>query len=373
MVPAIITAILASFFLTLILLRLQRFHLKVTADHEKSGPQKFHKKSIPRIGGVSIFIGWVLGLLIAYQTIPDFKIFLFILSALPVFFGGILEDLTKKISPLLRLLAAFTSAGLSIYFFKSLLQHIHVPWVDELLMSYSILAFLFTSFSVAGVSHAFNIVDGYNGLSSMVSILILVAIAYVSFKFDDSVLIALSLTLAGSLLGFLAWNFPFGLIFAGDGGAYLMGFSIAQISVLLVTRHPEISPWFPVLLVIYPVFETLFSMYRRKFLQGRPIGKPDSLHLHQMIYKRIIRWAIGSKEAAIVNQRNSLTSMYVWAIVIFTLIPAVLFYKSTGLCLTFILLFILCYVWLYRRIVKFKVPRILIFSQYPHSEERPLK
>jgi UDP-N-acetylmuramyl pentapeptide phosphotransferase/UDP-N-acetylglucosamine-1-phosphate transferase len=65
----------------------------------------------------------------------------------------------------------------------------------------------------------------------------------------------------------LIWNYPRGKIFLGDGGAYLLGFWLAELSVLLVVRHPEVSPWFPMLLLVYPIFETLFSMYRSKVLQ----------------------------------------------------------------------------------------------------------
>ena len=77
--------------------------------------------------------------------------------------------------------------------------------------------------------------------------------------------------LAGATAGFLVWNYPRGLIFAGDGGAYLWGVVIAMASVLLVQRHALVSPWFPMLLLIYPVWETLFSIYRK--LGARPVAR----------------------------------------------------------------------------------------------------
>ena len=75
-------------------------------------------------------------------------------------------------------------------------------------------------------------------------------------------------------------NFPSGSLFAGDSGAYLIGFLIALVSVLLVTRNPQVSAWCPMLLAVYPVWETLFSIYRKKFLRGRSPNMPDGLHLH---------------------------------------------------------------------------------------------
>ena len=65
------------------------------------------------------------------------------------------------------------------------------------------------------------------------------------------------------MLGFFVWNFPAGLIFLGDGGAYFLGFYVAELAILLLHRNPAVSPMFPLLLCIYPVFETLFSIYRR--------------------------------------------------------------------------------------------------------------
>jgi UDP-N-acetylmuramyl pentapeptide phosphotransferase/UDP-N-acetylglucosamine-1-phosphate transferase len=110
--------------------------------------------------------------------------------------------------------------------------------------------------------------------------------ACLSALLGDSFLLISELAMIGALVGFLVWNYPGGKIFLGDGGAYLLGFWLGEMSVLLVVRHPEISPWFPMLVLVYPIFETLYSMYRRKIVGGLPPGQPDSMHLHQMIYRR---------------------------------------------------------------------------------------
>ncbi len=72
------------------------------------------------------------------------------------------------------------------------------------------------------------------------------------------------------------------------GCAYLLGFILAELSVLLVVRNPQVSPWFPLVLLIYPVFETFFSIYRRKFMQGFSAMQPDNMHLHQLIHDKIV-------------------------------------------------------------------------------------
>src|SRR4029077_20088982 len=105
----------------------------------------------------------------------------------------------------------------------------------------------------------------------------------------DGFLFTSALAMAGALLGFLFWNYPKGKIFLGDGGAYLLGFWLGELSVLLVMRHSEGSPWFPMLLLVYPIFETIFSMYRRKVVHGMSPGTPDNLHMHQVIYMGMTR------------------------------------------------------------------------------------
>ena len=93
-----------------------------------------------------------------------------------------------------------------------------------------------------------------------------------------------------------------GKIFLGDSGAYIIGFLLAILSILTVKRNPEISPWFPIAVLAYPIFETLFSIYRRKFIQKKSPLKNDGLHLHTLIYRRI-------------TKGNPKTSLYIWPLV----------------------------------------------------------
>ena len=157
---------------------------------------------------------------------------------------------------------------------------------------------------MAGLPHAFNLIDGYNGLAGIVAIICCFALAYVSLLVGDRQLAGVVLVLAGATAGFLLWNYPFGLIFAGDGGAYLWGVVIAVASVQLVQRYPQVSPWFPALLLIYPVWETVFSIYR-KAMRGQSPGVADALHFHQLIYRRIVRGVFDDNEARRMLMRNN--------------------------------------------------------------------
>jgi UDP-N-acetylmuramyl pentapeptide phosphotransferase/UDP-N-acetylglucosamine-1-phosphate transferase len=165
------------------------------------------------------------------------------------------------------------------------------------------------------------------------------------------------------VLGFFIWNFPAGLVFLGDGGAYFLGFYLAELAILLLHRNPGVSPMFPLLLCIYPVFETLFSIYRRRVLRGRPVGMPDGVHLHSLIYRRFMRWAAGERTARELTRRNSMTSPYLWILCMLSVIPAVLWWNSTPILAGFILLFAITYISLYWKIVRFRAPRWLVFRR----------
>jgi len=110
--------------------------------------------------------------------------------------------------------------------------------------------------------------------------------------------------------------------------------------------------------VVYPVFETVFSIYRRKVVRDTSPGLPDALHLHTLVFRRIVRWA-GGREAEALVRRNSATSPYLWLLCSASVIPAVLFWRHTYVLMGFTLGFAVLYVWLYRRIVRFRTPGVL--------------
>ena len=164
--------------------------------------------------------------------------------------------------------------------------------------------------------------------------------------------------------GFLIRNYPRGLIFLGDGGAYFIGYMMGAVSVLMLQRHPQVSAWFPLLLCFYPVFETLFSIYRKKVVRGTSPGMPDGVHLHMLVYKRLVRWVeAGPRAERIKTQRNALTSPYLWVFSSLAGVPAVLFWDNQPVLIAFVLLFSVSYVLLYRALVLFKMPQWLVLKK----------
>jgi len=333
-----------------------------------SMPQRFHAGHVPRLGGVAMMAactaGWAwMAVAEPYLRVPNGINFAarealsWWLVAGIATAAGVGEDLTHRLTARWRLLLTMAAAGVAALIFGLQVPHLGLQWLQpgwQALLPAS--GMLLAVLAVAGLPHAFNIIDGYNGLAGLVATIVCFAIAYVALLLGDRQLAAVVLVLAGATAGFLLWNYPRGLIFAGDGGAYLWGVVIAVACVQLVQRYPQVSPWFPVLLLIYPVWETLFSMYR-KAVRGQSPGVADALHFHQLIYRRIVRGVFHDDEARRMLMRNNRTSPYLWSFTLLTVVPAVLFWHNTAVLIGFTALFVVTYVWVYVSIVRFKVPR----------------
>jgi len=361
---ATLIALFVSLACCLLIIRYEHLHSHITGDADLDGIQKFHTKVVPRIGGLPIFIGIACALTPRWfndATVALFSTFL-LLSALPCFLMGLLEDLTKKIGAKERLLATMVSAAIAGWLLQAWLTNVQIFGIDWIL-SIPIISMIFTCFCVAGVAHSFNLIDGYHGLSGAVAVIILTALGYVAFQIKDYPIMVCALAGIGAIVGFLFWNYPKGLIFLGDGGAYLIGFWIAELSLLLVLRNPTVSKWFPLLLCFYPIFETLFTVYRRIVLKRVHPGLPDAAHLHQIIYRRAVRWAMGSSEAVLLTQRNAITAPYLWLLSSIAVIPAVIFWDNHIALKICSALFALTYIWLYWSIVRFKTPKWLIIEK----------
>jgi UDP-N-acetylmuramyl pentapeptide phosphotransferase/UDP-N-acetylglucosamine-1-phosphate transferase len=258
--------------------------------------------------------------------------------------------------PRSRFISTFLAALLATAVFGLRVPHTGVPPLDAIWHPWmgTALALL----ALTGLPHAFNLIDGYNGLAGTVSLICGLALAYVALQVGDRQLAAVMMVLVGATAGFLVWNYPHGLIFAGDGGAYLWGIVIAIAGTLLVQRHPQVSPWFPVLLLIYPIWEAIFSIWR-KVVRGLSPSVADALHFHQLIFRRIVRQVFHDDAARRMLIRNNRTSPYLWGFTLMTVAPAVLFWQTTHLLIAFTLLFILAYIWCYSTIVRFRAQRWL--------------
>lgn len=361
---------IVSFLATLFIVRVSHRH-SAAADRDLSGVQKFHVRPVPRIGGVGILLGCCLAVgMLTARDLPLAKHLALLLACSAVVFGiGLAEDFTQRISPTVRLLCALAGGALGAVVLDASLVRVDVPLVDAWL-ALSLAGGLAAVVCVAALVNAVNIIDGFNGLAAAAAMAMFASLGYVAFKVGDPFVLGGALIMIGAILGFLVWNYPYGFIFLGDGGAYFLGFMLAELGILLVARNPQVSAWYPALLFIYPIFETLFSIYRKRYLRGMSPSLPDGIHLHMLIYKRVIRWAVGSRNARLLLRRNASTSPYLWALSLLAIVPATAFWHQKFVLVGFLAVFVAVYLWLYTAIVRFRTPRWLVLRKYTDNRNR---
>ncbi|MFN9773702.1 MAG: MraY family glycosyltransferase [Burkholderiales bacterium] len=277
----------------------RRWHLRLSADSQWHMPQKIHRGQVPRVGGLAIVGGFVAALVHASvpsgdaaPPISSATVSLLVLGLIPVFAVGLIEDITKRIGARLRLLWIALGAVTLIQFRHLLLPGIDAPILDPL-FAHSGFALAFSVFACVGAANAYNIVDGLNGLLAGVSLVTLAAIAYVAMSVGDAKVLALACLLAGAVAGWMPFNWPRARLFAGDGGAYSIGFVIAALLLLLAARHRDgVSPWFGLTAAALPVWETVYSIWRR-LRRGEGPMQPDQAHLHQLVRLGLHRVRLG--------------------------------------------------------------------------------
>jgi len=323
---------LLSFVLQFIIIQASRKWAFCVDAGESEKPQRLHTFSTARAGGLGIFFST----LIPFSLLGDNAEAL-MLASLPVFAAGFYEDFRTGLSPAKRLL--LMSCGPAAFI---LLSGDAIVSIGFLALPFA-LAAPFTVFAVVGVANAMNVIDGVNGLASGVSIIALIFLAAISYIYGDQLVLNISVVLIVSIAGFFVWNYPKGKIFLGDGGAYFIGFLLAETSVLLVDRNSAISPWFPMVLLVYPVFEVFFSIYRRRIKRRGSAMAADSFHLHTLICKRV-------------TKSNSRTSVYLWALVWVFGSAAFIFHANTPALVAIVIVFAAVYVFIYRRIIRFNNP-----------------
>ncbi len=356
--------LLAAFVVaTLVSGYLAVFGSRFGAD-KSSGIQKFHSQATSRLGGLGICFGVVCGIWISNKYYPNDSLlgWWLLVASLPVFVGGLVEDLTHKVTPRMRLLLACLSSAFVYFVFHVGVTRTDIPFLDAAL-AIPALALLMTMLVVAGFINAVNIIDGFHGLACGTVIIMLVGLAGLAYLVNDGLVFRLCLVTVAATIGFALWNWPFGKIFLGDGGAYLLGLWVVELGLLLPHRSLEISPMAPVLVGVYPLLETLFSMYRRKCVRSHPVSYPDALHLHTLIYRRLILNPAVDLAIADKNKANAKVALVVWGFVLLPVVCTLVFYQHTNTLLSLIALFALAYGYLYKRLIQFNAPNLLISSR----------
>lgn len=304
--------------------------------------QSTHALPTPRLGGLGILAGYmtVFAMVGSDATLVG-------VSLLPVFLVGLLEDLDFPVSAQKRLIVVLIACLIEVALTNRWLLRYDFPGVDALAATLPF-GIVMTLAVVGGLSHAFNLVDGLHGLSSGIGILASATLGLIAASAGDADLARACYMFAAVLIGFWLVNFPFGQLFLGDSGAYLTGYILAWLGIALILRNPNVSAASVLLVFLWPLTETAWSIQRRR-MSGRPPMQADRMHMHHLIMRGLEISLFGRGRRALVNPIASAVLLPIAAVPM--LAGALLWQDALGGYIA-VITFMVGYVMLYLMLLK---------------------
>lgn len=314
-------AMLVSFVMAILITPLvRRFAFFIGAvDHPNA--RKVHLRTMPRIGGLAIFISFFIGYALLLPT-SRYNETILIGSAV-ILITGLVDDrfqLTARVKLMGQIIATVIvlNSGMRI-------ELINLPFDQQLYLGWWSVPLTFIW--LIGIMNSINLIDGLDGLAAGVSSIALATIAVLAIIQGNVFLTMMVLLLLASTLGFLVHNFYPAKIFMGDTGSLFLGYMLAVFSLLGFKNVTLFSLVVPVLLLGLPISDTIFAIVRR-LVQGRPPMSPDKSHMHH----QLIGMGFTTRQAVLL----------MYGMTLFFGISSILFAKTTmfGAVITFIVVLI---------------------------------
>ena len=239
-----------------------------------------HTKPMPKMGGIGIFLGFLLGYMLFGETSVQMNSIL--IGGFLIILIGLIDDMTE-LKPSVKFIGQLASACVIVFYGQFLLDNVSAFGID---LHFGILAYPITVFFILGCINCINLIDGLDGLSGGISSIYFLTVGIIAtiqghFGLD----FVLSFVMLGSTLGFLVHNFHPASIFAGDSGSMFMGFIISVIALLGFKNVTMTSLIIPLLILAIPILDTLFAIIRR-LLKGESPSKADKFHIHHQLLNR---------------------------------------------------------------------------------------
>jgi UDP-GlcNAc:undecaprenyl-phosphate/decaprenyl-phosphate GlcNAc-1-phosphate transferase len=291
-----VTALFASLFVIRIV---REWAIRNGWVDKPDGKRKLHSHPIPRIGGIGLYlalIGGMVPIVFLHTAVAEYMFrhardlgFILALAGLMMLVG--LWDDLQNVSPWKKFAVQSLVALLCWMAGFRILQvwagdHIHLWWLLSLPL---------TILWIVGITNAFNLIDGMDGLAAGAAMFATLAMLMVSVIGDLALSALILSALAGAILGFLRYNFNPASIFLGDSGSYLLGF---LLSLLAVKGSQKSTAAFaiavPIVALGLPMLDTGLAIARR-FVRGKPIFSADRHHIHHLLIKR----GLGPRRAVI--------------------------------------------------------------------------
>lgn len=247
---------------------------------DKPDSRRVHTRIMPRLGGLAIYIGFLLAAIASLELTKD--IIGILLGGTIIVIVGVLDDkyqLAAKVKLLGQILAACVLVAFGI----------QIEWINNPLGGYFYLEYFsipITVFWIVSFTNVVNLIDGLDGLAAGVGAIASLTVGLVAWQFGYYHIAVLSSALCGSIIGFLRYNFNPASIFMGDTGSMFIGYTMAAISVYgAVKTAATIALFVPAIALGLPIMDTAFAILRR-YSNGRPIFSPDKGHLHHRLLDR---------------------------------------------------------------------------------------
>ena len=289
-VLALLTALVVSFLMTPVV---KSFAYKVGAIDVPKDARRMHHKPIPRLGGLAIFAGFMVSILLFVDIRLNPQMQSILLGAVIIVVLGVVDDimaLPAKLKFVVQIAAALIPAlnGVSIQALSN--PNIfsgNAYWVLDWL------SIPITVLWIVGITNAVNLIDGLDGLANGVSAISAATVLVIALICSETQVAIVMAALVGACVGFLPYNLNPAKMFMGDTGATFLGFILATMSIQgLFKFYAVISFAVPFLILGLPIFDTAFAMIRR-VAHGQSPMHADRSHIHH----RLIDMGLNQKQA----------------------------------------------------------------------------
>lgn len=260
----------------------RKLAFKIGAVDVPDNKRHIHKKPTPLIGGLALFLGFIVSMLVFYRPI-DTQLRGILISTVLIIVMGIIDD-TIVLKPRFKLLIQIICA-LIVYFHGVKITYVSMPdfIVEGGILPLKWMSLPITLIWIVGVTNAVNLIDGLDGLAAGVSSIATFSLFFIAVVAGETNVALATAALAGGCLGFLPYNLNPARIFMGDTGALFLGFTLSVICIQgLFKGYVIISFVVPFLILGLPIFDTVFAIIRR-IKNKKPIMGADRSHLHHKL------------------------------------------------------------------------------------------
>ena len=322
----------------------KKINTNLLVDDQFSKPQAFHKNPIPRLGGIALYC--LLAIIFTYLFFSKNIFYFEYISFCSLFFIlGLIDDLKINIAPKFRLIAMIVFLIILIASSNIYINRTGLAFLDNLI-EIDIFSLIFICLCFLFIINGSNLIDGFNGLLGIHSLVIFITLLIVNFTHDNNSISFILFYISLFIIIFIKFNFPKAQIFLGDSGAYLIGSLIAITTIQTSNLNPSISPFFFCILVFYLFFEVFFSFFRKILISKKTPLLPDNKHLHMLLYKMLF-----NKYKKNLNS-NYMVSIYINLIYFLLILPGIYFMEDGLFCRYYFFSLIIFYIYFYKMLYK---------------------